>query len=859
MSERAAGRPRSLAMQGDSRAAAASAVPAEGVVATWLRAQGLRPLPLQTQTWRAIAAGRSGLLHAGTGSGKTYAVWLGLLQRHAGAAGGGRPRLLWVTPLRALASDTAAALQAPLPALAAGWRLGVRTGDTPDAERAAQQRRWPEVLVTTPESLSLLLARADAPTLLAGVAAVVVDEWHALLDSKRGVQVQLALARLRRWQPHLQVWGLSATLADPAQALAVLLGPQAAPGAALIGDEGAKPIIVDTLLPPRVERFPWAGHLGAAMVPAVVAQLQACRSALVFTNTRAQTEWWYQALLAERPDWAGQIALHHGSLDADVRRWVEQGLKRGALRVVVCTASLDLGVDFAPVQRVLQVGSPKGVARLLQRAGRSGHAPGLPSRITLVPTHALELVEAAAARDAVQAGQLEACQPLRAPLDVLVQHLVTVALGGGFTPASLLDEVRSTHAYADLPEDDWHWALDFVRYGGAALRAYPEYRRVQPDADGIWRVPDARVARRHRLNIGTIVADAQIEVRYLNGTRLGAVEEAFCARLRPGERFVFAGRTLELVRLRDLTAWVREARGQPPHLPRWQGSRMPLSTALAQAVLARLAAADAGRFEGPEMAAAQPLLALQARWSRLPTPSRLLAEVLYDREGCHLFLYPFAGREVHAALASWLAWRAAQAQPRTLSLAVNDYGLELLSPQAIDWATELPRWLQVPDEPTLRAQVLASVNATELSQRRFREIARVAGLLMPSHPGQRRSQRHLQASSTLFWEVFVRHEPDNRLLRQARDEVLAHELQLPLLHATLQRLARLPLHCQILPRPTPLAFPLLVQRLRERLSSETLSARLQRLVARLERAADAPAAHRRARRQPAAANPGADV
>ncbi len=812
----------------------------------WMRAQGWTPLAFQRETWAAIEAGRSGLVHASTGAGKTYAVWLGLLQRYAPAfSAGAGPRLLWITPLRALASDTAVALHAPLASLAPGWRLGVRTGDTPDAERAAQQRRWPQGLVTTPESLSLLIARADAPALLADVAAVVVDEWHELLSSKRGVQVQLALARLRGWQPALQIWGMSATLAHLDEAAAALLGPVHAPGAVLVRAGQAKPLVIDTLLPARLERFPWAGHLGQGMVPAVAAEIDACRSALLFTNTRSQAEWWYQALLTVRPDWAGQIALHHGSLDPQVRRWVEQGLKDGTLRAVVCTSSLDLGVDFAPVERVLQIGSPKGVARLLQRAGRSGHGPGQPSRVTLVPTHALELLEAAAARDAVQAGCIEPRPPLRAPLDVLVQHLVTVALGGGFRPEALLAEVRTTHAYADLSDEDWRWCLDFVRHGGPSLQAYPEYRRVQPDESGVWRVPDGRQARRHRLNIGTIVADAQLEVRFLQGTRLGLVEEGFVARLRPGDRFLFAGRTLELVRLRDLTVWVRDARGQQPRVPRWQGGRMSLSTALADAVLARFAAAARGELDGPELAALQPLLALQARWSHLPTPEQLLVEVLHDREGCHLFLYPFAGRDVHLGLAGWLAWRAAQAHSRTFSMAVNDYGLTLLSVQPVDWAAELPRWLQPPELDTLTAELLASLNATELAQRRFREIARVAGLVVQARPGERRSPRQLQASAALFWDVLARHDPANRLLHQARAEVLAQELEIQRLHATLQRMAGQTWLVQSLQRPTPLAFPLLVERLRERVSSETLSARLQRLVAQLERAADAPTSRRR--------------
>jgi len=820
--------------------------------AQWLQTQGWRALPFQREAWAAIAEGRSGLVHATTGAGKTYAVWLGLLQRWGchGADGQG-PRVLWVTPLRALASDTAAALQAPMGALAPGWRLGVRTGDTDTAERAAQQRRWPEVLVTTPETLSLLLARRDAPTTLGQVCAVVVDEWHELLASKRGVQVQLALARLRRWQPALQVWALSATLGNVAQALAVLLGPMHRADGVCIAATLPKAWVVDALLPERIERFPWAGHLGAAMVPAVVQALRGCRSALVFTNTRAQTEWWYQALLQACPEWAGAMALHHGSLDPPVRQWVEHGLKTGLLRVVVCTSSLDLGVDFAPVERVLQIGSPKGVARLLQRAGRSGHAPGQPSRITLVPTHALELVEAAAARDAIAAGVLEARTPLRAPLDVLVQHLVTVALGGGFRPESLWDEVRATHAYADLSREDWDWCLDFVRGNGPALRTYPDYHRVQPDAEGVWRVTDPRLARRHRLNVGTIVADAQLPVKTLRGTRVGVVEEAFAARLQPGDGFVLAGRAWEVVRLRELTLWVRDARTRHPHMQvaRWSGGQMPLSTLLADAVLARLAAAREGRFESPEMAAVQPLLALQARMSRLPTAGELVAEVWHDREGCHLFLYPFAGRDVHLGLASWLAWRTAQNAPRTLSWAVNDYGLTLLCPEPIDWAAWLPQALRVPPPAVLQQELLASLNAAELAQRRFRGIARVAGLVVPSLPGQAHSARQLQASAALWWAVLQRHDPDNRLLQQARQEVLEHELDALRLQATLQRLAGMALHCRMVPRLTPLAFGLWAERLRERLSTETLAARLQRVAAQLERAAQREEARRtRARR-----------
>ncbi|MDA7418868.1 ligase-associated DNA damage response DEXH box helicase [Xenophilus arseniciresistens] len=813
-------------------------------LAQWFQAQGWSPFPFQEEVWRAIAQGQSGLLHATTGAGKTYAVWLGALQalvappRKAAAASAPPPPLtvLWLTPMRALAADTLRALQAPMQALAPHWTAGARSGDTASGERARQDRRLPTVLVTTPESLSLLLSRADAQELFRHLKLVVVDEWHELMGNKRGVQVQLALARLRGWSPALMTWGMSATLGNLDQALQVLLGPQA--GGTLVRGQVPKSLQIDTLLPPRVERFPWGGHLGTAMLPQVIEEIEASRSTLVFTNTRSQSEIWYQSLLEARPEWAGLIALHHGSLDKAVREWVELGLKGGTLRAVVCTSSLDLGVDFLPVERVLQIGSPKGVARLLQRAGRSGHAPGRPSRITLVPTHSIEVMEGAAARAAVAAGQIEAREVPAQPLDVLVQHLVTVALGGGFEPEAMRAEVQRTAAYAQLGDAQWQWCLDFVRQGGPSLAAYPDYRRVAPDAQGIWRVPDARLARRHRMNIGTIVSDASMQVQFVGGARIGTVEESFAARLKPGDCFLFAGRLLELVRVREMTAWVRRASGARPAVPRWNGGRMPMSTTLADALLDQFALAEAGHTDAsPELQALRPLLVLQQRWSGLPAPQRLLAETLKSREGWHLFLYPFAGRHVHLGLASLLAWRVAQVAPRTFSMAVNDYGLELLCATEVDWPALLPQVLAPRTQEQLLHEVLASLNATELAQRRFREIARVAGLIYQGYPGERRSSRQLQASSSLFWEVFRQYDPGNQLLAQAQSELLAQELEIGRLAETLARMEGQQLAMHALARPTPLAFPLMVARFREQLSNERVADRIARMVAQLEQAA----------------------
>ncbi|KLJ14741.1 DEAD/DEAH box helicase [Pseudomonas sp. TJI-51] len=813
-------------------------MPTTDLANAWFSKRGWKPFAFQRRVWAAVERGESGLLHASTGAGKTYAVWLAALRAFKAQAQGRQAaplQVIWITPMRALAADTARALQAPLDELGLPWSVGVRSGDTSSAERARQARRLPSVLVTTPESLTLLLTRAQAEADFATLRLIVVDEWHELLGNKRGVQLQLALARLRRWHPGLPTWGLSATLGNLQHARDVLL-PE---GGLLVQGRQDKALQVDTLLPGAIERFPWAGHMGLKMLDQVSREVDASASCLVFTNTRAQAELWYQALLESRPDWAGLIALHHASLARETRDWVERSLKQGSLKAVICTSSLDLGVDFLPVERVLQIGSAKGIARLMQRAGRSGHAPGRRSRITLVPTHSLELVEAAAARQALEAGHIEARFSPRLCMDVLVQHLVSMALGSGFRADQLLAEVRSTWAFAGLRDSQWQWALDFVCHGGSSLTAYPDYQRVERHPDGVYRVASERLARRHRMGIGTIVSDASLQLKYWSkgggGKTLGSVEEAFIARLRPGDTLVFAGRVLELVRVENMTAYVRRSTARKAAIARWNGGRMPLSSELADALVEQLDAAAHERFTGPEMRAVRPLLALQAQWSALPTTATLLAETFKSRQGWHLFLYPFAGRMANLGLANLIAWRVSRQQPLSVSIAVNDYGFELLSLGHVDWATHLPQALGTEQ---LLEDVLASLNAGEMALRRFREIAQIAGLVFGGYPAAQKSMRQIQASSGLFYEVFRKHDAGNLLLGQARDEVLSEELEIDRLHRQLLKMAGLQLDLRALKRPGPLAFALLVEGMRETLSTEKLADRIARMVAELEQAAN---------------------
>ena len=721
--------------------------------------------------------------------------------------------------MRALAADTQRALETSSAELAAAspdligeLSIGARTGDTGSAERARQSKSLPGALITTPESLSLLLSHAAAREQFKHLDMVIIDEWHELMGSKRGVQVQLALARLRHWNPGLVVWGLSATMGNLDEARHVLLGTDDADNGVLVEGDLKKQIVVDCLVPDNVSRFPWAGHLGLQMLEKVVGEIDKHAATLVFTNTRSQSELWYQNLIEARPDWAGLIALHHGSLDREVREWVETGLKRGELKAVVCTASLDLGVDFLPVERVLQVGSAKGIARLLQRAGRSGHAPGRVSRVTLVPTNSLELLEAAGARRAVATRRIEARLVPNKPFDVLVQHLVTIALGGGFRADELYQEVRTAWSYRELTREEWQWALDFVARGGQSLTIYPEYRRVLPDEEGVYRVPDATIGRRHRMGIGTIVSDAQMQVKYMSGGRIGSVEESFIGRMKPGDRFLFAGRILELVRVHEMTAFVKRSEKSTGAVSRWNGTKMPLSSELAHAALEELRLAAEGRFDGPEMLALKPLLEIQERWSALPSSEVLVVESMKSREGYHLFVYPFAGRSVHTGLASLLAFRVGRVLPSTFSIAVNDYGFELLAPEALDWAAifdaETGAGVGLFDTERLLEDVLDSLNATQLSQQRFREVARIAGLVFQGYPGQHKSMRQVQASSSLFFEVFRKHDRENLLLTQAEREVLEQELELTRLRDTLHELHGRRIAYRELRRATPFGFPL---------------------------------------------------
>lgn len=807
----------------------------------WFASQHWSPFPFQEEAWQRYLAGESGVVNAPTGSGKTYALLIPILleniRNHPPRGGtGGGIQAIWITPIRALTKEIQQAAQRAIQGLGLNWTVAVRSGDTSSTERSNQKKKPPELLITTPESLHLMLASKGYPQLFKTLQAVIIDEWHELLGSKRGVQVELALSRLRTLLPALKVWGISATIGNMEEAVNVLL-PNITSESDIIKKDSnynkvirsniKKQIAVISVLPDEIETFPWAGHLGLKLLHKVLPIIEHSKSTLIFTNTRSQCERWYQALLETQPDLAGIIAMHHGSLSREIRDWVENALHEGTLKAVVCTSSLDLGVDFRPVETIVQVGSPKGVARFLQRAGRSGHQPGATSNIYFVPTHSLELLEGAALRQAIMEGEMESRIPYIRSFDVLVQYLVTLAVSEGFQPQEIFKEIKNTYSFSSITPDEWAWVLHFITTGGESLHAYDEYKKVEIQEDGLYKVTDRRTALRHRLSIGTIVSDVNLIVKYVGGGFIGTIEEWFIAQLKPGDIFWFAGRSLEYVRIKDMTVQVRRSEQKTGRIPSWQGGRLPLSSELSKYLRLKIDELAHHDYHDIELKTLQPLVKVQEKRSHIPIQEEFLIEYFPSREGYHLLLYPFEGRFVHEGLGALLAYRIAQLTPITFTIAMNDYGLELLSDIEIpiDHALESDLF----STQYLFRDIQASVNSVEMAKRRFRDIAGIAGLVFKGYPGNRKKDRHLQSSSQLFFQVFEDYEPNNLLLLQAYDEVMTFQLEEARLRRALQRINQQKIILQKPSKATPFSFPILVDRLREKLSSEKLEDRIKKM------------------------------
>ncbi len=812
------------------------------IIAAWLEKKGFSPFLFQQQAWQYIADGESGLVNAPTGCGKTYSVFLGAViqfinqhpddyrqQKNNGL------QLLWVTPLRALAKDIGRAMQEVVTELGMPWEIAIRNGDTSTAERARQKRKMPEVLIITPESLHLLLAQKGHAEIFRTLQIIAVDEWHELLGSKRGVQVELALSRIVNCQMSVEskqpgVWGISATIGNLDEAKEVLLSPLQKEGIIVRADVKKK-IEVESIFPDEIEKFPWAGHLGIKLAHKVIPIIQQSRTTLIFINTRGMSEIWYQTLLDVCPELAGSIALHHSSIERETREWIEDNLHTGNLKAVVCTASLDLGVDFRPVETVIQVGSPKGVARFLQRAGRSGHSPDAVSKIYFLPTHSLELLEAAALKSAMTDNIIESRFPQVLCYDVLIQYLNTIAISDGFRADETFQEVKSTFCFRELTEDEWRNILHFITEGGNAMHQYDDFKKVEIE-DGLFKINSRKVAMRHRMHIGTIVSDAMLKVKFMTGGYIGVIEEYFISRLEPGDVFTLAGRNLEFLLIKDMTVLVKKSAKKKSKVPSWNGGRMPLSANLGKKLRATLNQLSIKKAMLPEeLTALAPLFNLQRELSHVPKENELLIEHIETGDGFHLFVYPFEGRLVHEAMAAILAYRISRIRSISFSFAMNDYGFELLSDQPIPVDDTNVYELFSPEN--LLADIQRSVNSTEMARRKFRDVAVIGGLIFQGMPGEKKKARHLQSSASLLFNVFSEYDPGNLLLRQAYQEVLDQQMEETRLRDMLERIQHSKVVITFPQQLTPFCFPIKVDSMREDLSSEKLEDRVRRLQAAL--------------------------
>ena len=811
------------------------------IAENWFQNQNWKPFKFQKDTWKAFLQGKNGLLNAPTGSGKTYALWFPIVLNYIKNNPDYKTKhkkglkAIWITPLRALSQEIKQSAERITLDLGTQMTVGIRSGDTSTKERAQQKKQLPDLLITTPESLQLLLATKGYDKIFKDCSAIVVDEWHEILGTKRGVQMELALSRMKTISSELRIWGISATIGNLEQARDVLLGPEstALENSVLIKANITKKITVKSIIPKKMETFPWRGHLGLHLLEEVIPIINNSKTTLLFTNTRSQCEIWFQKILEKHPEYAGEMAMHHGSINKETRIWVENAIRNESLKAVVCTSSLDLGVDFAPVETVIQIGGPKGVARFLQRAGRSGHRPGKESVIYFLPTHAIELIEASALQKAVKQNTVEDRLPYLNSYDVLLQYLTTLAISDGFYPNEIYQEIKQTFCYQAVSEDQWQWLLNFLVMGSQSLQSYDEYKKVEVESDGKFTVNNRGVAMRHRFQIGTIVGDVNLAVKYQKGGYIGSIEEFFISKLNKGDVFTFAGRNLEFIRIKEMTVQVRNSTKKTNKISSWMGSRLTLSAQMSELLRNELySSSEPLKNQSAEIRALAPLFKRQRRDSIVPKPSEFLIETFKTRDGYHHLFYPFEGRFVHEAMGSLLGYRISLLSPITFSLAFNDYGFELLSDQLIDIQQVLDNDLFTTD--FMLDDLQKSLNATEMARRRFRDVAIISGMVFTGYPKKGIKMKHLQSSSQLLFDVFRDYEPDNLLFQQAFTETFEHQLEEGRLRLSLERIASQEIVWKECGQPTPFSFPLITDRMsREKLSSEKLADRIKKMAALL--------------------------
>lgn len=771
---------------------------------TWFAEQGWAPRAHQLAMLDAARDGESVLLIAPTGGGKTLAGFLPNLIELAGAPRQGL-HTIYVSPLKALATDIVRNLTRPVEQMGLAITIESRTGDTPANRRARQKAAPPNLLLTTPESLAVLISSPDAPAFFGQLRCIVMDEVHALAGTKRGDQLALCVARLRSLSPQARRVGLSATVAHPA-AIQAFVGASRV----IAVRDGAPPALSMTLPEGRLS---WSGHMGLEAAPQVMAHIRQAGMTIVFVNTRAQAELMFQALW-KLNDPTLPIALHHGSLEVAQRRKVEAAMAAGLLRAVVATSSLDLGIDWGGVDQVIQVGAPKGISRLLQRVGRANHRMDEASRAILVPANRFEVLECEAAMLGIQAGELDGDPPRPGGLDVLAQHLLGLACSAPFLPDDVFAEVTQASSYADLSRRDFDDVLRFVEDGGYALTAYDQWKKLFRDSEGRMHVRGNRIAAQHRMNIGTIVEAPLLKVRLVGkrriGPMLGEIEEYFVNMLRPGDTFMFAGRLLRFLRVHEMAVECAEGGTGDPMVPAYAGGRLPLTTNLADRVRALLEDRSSWALF-PEQV--QEWLRLQRAVSRLPGRGDLLVETFPRGDRWYLVAYCFEGRNAHQTLGMLLTRRMERAGFGPLGFVATDYVLGIWSAyQPMDVATLF-------DQDMLGDDLEAWMADSSMLKRTFRNVAVIAGLIQKNLPGAEKTRRQVTVNSDLIYDVLRRHQPDHILLRATREDAASGLIDLDRVSGMLTRVKGRIVH-MVLSRVSPLAVPVLLEIGRESVRSD---------------------------------------
>ncbi len=799
---------------------------------------GWDPLPYQIESWESYLNGENGIIQVPTGCGKTYAALMGPLSKLASTKEKNGINILLITPLKALSRDLKTSIAIAAEHFNNEITVEIRNGDTSQNEKKKQLLKPPNILITTPESLSLLLSNKESNRIFKNLSTIIIDEWHELMGSKRGNQCELSLSWLRGNIRNLQIWAMSATIGNIEEAARSIVGIRSEIPT-IISTNIKKEIEITSVLPEQETTFPWSGHLGIRSHNSLLKLLDKNKSILLFTNTRNQSERWFQCLNFCLPEMKDKIALHHGSLDKNERKIVEDGVKNGLIKWVVCTSSLDLGIDFQPVDQIVQIGSAKNIARLIQRAGRSAHRPGGKSNIIFMPTNSLELLEISAIRRIIKKGQSENIRLPELSYDVLLQHLVSLACGNGFDPSIEKERVKNCWSYRNIKDQDWNWCIDFLEYGGKCLKAYPKFKKLEREKlkhnNEIFKyfVKDKSLIRMHKFNIGTITSDKFVIVKYLKGKSLGNLEENFASKLNPGDTFYFAGKILEFIRIRDMNLYVKKSSKKNSLIPAWVGGQMAISDLLSDSLRKEMHICNELNnydYVNQELNSLRPILNKQNHISNIPRQDQLLMEIYKSKDSCNLFVFTLDGKFVNEGIAFLWALRFARLKESTFSITANDFGFSLTTSQEYDFSIIKNKAEYFLERKNLDKDLESAINFSELTKRRFKNIAQISGLVNQNNPTKSKTASQLQISSSLFYDVFNKYEEGHLLIKQSHQEVKEYQLENRRIRKSLDRLKDLQILINETKTPSPFAFPLLVERLKNTLSNESIEKRVEKLI-----------------------------